>query len=59
MITWRVWGYENNKKLKILLVAANSFDEAIKEAREKNPNYNTAQPTEGKHEIENGTFRMG
>ena len=51
MITWRVWGYESNKKLKILLVAANSFDEAIKEAREKNPNYNTAQPTEGKHEI--------
>ena len=51
MITWRVWGYENNKKLKILLVAANSFDEAIKEAREKNPNYTPAQPTEGKHEI--------
>ena len=51
MIMWRVWGYENNKKLKVLLVAANSADEAIKEAREKNQNYNTVQPTEGKHEI--------
>ena len=51
MMIWSVWGYEDNIKLPDLLIAANSFDEAIREARKKSPNYDAGQVTEGKHEI--------
>lgn len=43
MKTWRIWGYENDKRLQDLLIAADSFDEALKKAREINGNYNTGQ----------------
>lgn len=37
---WKVWG----TNLKMLRIKADSFDDAIREARKINPNYDTAQP---------------
>lgn len=36
---WYIWG----SNLERLEIKANSFDEALKEARQINPNYNTGQ----------------
>lgn len=39
MKIWYIWG----TGLERLEIKANSFDEALKEARQINPNYNTGQ----------------
>ena len=39
MKIWYIWG----TGLECLEIKANSFDEALKEARQINPNYNTGQ----------------
>ena len=39
MKIWYIWG----SNLERLEIKANSFDEALKEARQINPNYNTGQ----------------
>lgn len=39
MKIWFIWGIG----LERLEIKANSFDEALKEARKINPNYNTGQ----------------
>ena len=36
---WYIWGLF----LPVLLIEANTFDEALEEARRINPNYNTGQ----------------
>lgn len=40
---WKMWGYEKGEKLPDLIVAAQSFDEAIEKARKNNPNYSAGQ----------------
>ena len=47
---WKVTGYEWNVtgcELLELYIDAESFDDAIAEARKINPNYNTGQVVEG------------
>lgn len=46
---WRVWGYEGGKKhLPELVIVAESFDEAIRKARKRNPWYCAGQVMESK-----------
>ena len=44
MEVWHIWGLD----LPVLLIEANTFDEALEEARRINPNYNTGQIREGR-----------
>ena len=43
MKTWYIWGLY----LPVLLIEANTFDEALEEARRINPNYNIGKLREG------------
>ena len=40
MIVWKIWG----PGLKVLVIEADSFDEALKEARKIDLGYNAGQP---------------
>lgn len=42
MRTWRVWYYENHEE-KAVYIKANSYDEAIIEARKLDPRYSAGQ----------------
>ena len=44
MKTWYIWGLY----LPVLLIEANTFDEALEEARRINPNYNIGKLREGR-----------
>lgn len=48
MIVWKIWG----NSLPVLYIQADSFDEALKEARKTNQNYNTGQLQEKSNEYD-------